>query len=133
MSELKLKACPFECDGAPSPYYGTDCKITNKVCKKDGCKVFTEIDDRQKRIEELEDERDKLRAALINGKIAMDYLGESMNNLDIVTEQDEAAVNPLFEAVRDMLNTIPDYKAKLENGLQRAYQRAIEALKGGRP
>ena len=129
MSELKN--CPFECDGAPSPYYGTDCKITNKVCKKDGCKVFTAINEQQKRIAELEVERAKLREALISAKVVMDYLGESMNNMDIVTEQDEAAVNPLFETVRDILNTIPDYKEKFENGLQQACRRAQEALKGG--
>lgn len=76
------------------------------------------------RIVELEADRDRLREALISAKVVMDYFGESMNNMDIVTDQDEAAVNPLFEAVDEALDTIPDYKEKFDNGLQQAYQRA---------
>ncbi len=54
----------------------------------------------------------ELENALVLAKVAMDYEGDFLNNMDVLNVEynDTAAIDPLFEAVGKVMETMPGYR-----------------------
>lgn len=71
---------------------------------------IAELEEAVKENERLSARIAELEEALLQAKVAMDYLGDILNNNDVVDaeQNDSAALNPLFAAVDNTINGIPN-------------------------
>jgi len=56
----------------------------------------------------------ELEEALIKASVRADFFGDSMNNLDITSDADVEASQPLYDEVENILDSIHDEKARYQ-------------------
>ena len=100
-----------------------DCPLYERLLDTENWNRRPEEDALLARIGELEE-------ALIKAKVAMDWLGDRMNDMDVVEEQDNAITDPLFADVDKVLKGIDPDGSRVKQEEQIAEARGEEALKG---
>lgn len=118
IGELEKETAPFR-----DPYFKDLSMSAIAELAKKSIKLTEQHNKDTARIAELEE-------ALIKAKVAMDWLGDRMNDMDVVEEQDTAITTPLFEDVDKVLKVIDPDGIRVKQEEKIAEARGEEALKG---